>query len=71
MQFISVHPNVKGFLVKSSDQPTSGQVDQELVLRVQRGDKTAFDQLVRKYQHKIIQLVNRYVQDPREAQDVA
>jgi len=38
---------------------------------VQRGDKSAFDFLVIKYQHKIIQLVNRYVKDPSEAQDVA
>jgi RNA polymerase sigma-70 factor, ECF subfamily len=49
----------------------SEQIDQELVSRVQRGDKAAFDHLVRKYQHKIIQLVNRYVKDPSEAQDVA
>jgi len=49
----------------------SDQVDQELVLRVQRGDKKAFDMLVIKYQHKIIQLVNRYVKDPSESQDVA
>jgi RNA polymerase sigma-70 factor (ECF subfamily) len=38
---------------------------------VQRGDRSAFDFLVIKYQHKIIQLVNRYVKDPSEAQDVA
>lgn len=50
---------------------TSEQLDQELVLRVQQGDKSAFDLLVIKYQHKIIQLVNRYVKDPSEAQDVA
>ena len=50
---------------------TSDQIDQELVSRVQRGEKAAFDQLVLKYQHKIIQLVNRYVKDPSEAQDVA
>jgi RNA polymerase sigma-70 factor (ECF subfamily) len=47
------------------------QLDEDLVLRVQQGDKTAFDLLVIKYQHKIIQLVNRYVKDPSEAQDVA
>ncbi|MDD1607176.1 MAG: RNA polymerase sigma factor RpoE [Methylococcaceae bacterium] len=47
------------------------QLDQELVLRVQHGDKAAFDLLVIKYQHKIIQLVNRYVKDRNEAQDVA
>ena len=50
---------------------TSDQIDQELVLRVQRGDKSAFDHLVRKYQYKIIQMVNRFVKDPSEAQDVA
>ncbi len=49
----------------------SEQLDEDLVLRVQRGDKSAFDFLVIKYQHKIIQLVNRYVKDPSEAQDVA
>ncbi|MDD1605323.1 MAG: RNA polymerase sigma factor RpoE [Methylococcaceae bacterium] len=47
------------------------QLDRELVLRVQHGDKAAFDLLVIKYQHKIIQLVNRYVKDRNEAQDVA
>lgn len=47
------------------------QLDEELVLRVQQGDKAAYDLLVLKYQHKIIQLVNRYVKDPNDAQDVA
>ncbi len=37
---------------------------------MQQGDKSAFDHLVRKYQNKIILLVNRYVKDPSEAQDV-
>ena len=45
--------------------------DQALVERVQQGDKRAFDLLVRKYQHKIVQLVTRYLRDPVEAQDVA
>jgi len=49
----------------------SEELDEELVSRVQQGDKKAFDMLVIKYQHKIIQLVNRYVKDPHEAQDVA
>lgn len=47
------------------------QVDEELVRRVQQGDKKAFDILVRKYQHKITQLVNRYIKDPHESMDVA
>ena len=45
--------------------------DQMLVARVQHGDKAAFDVLVRKYQHKIIKLVTRYVHDSSEALDVA
>lgn len=49
----------------------SEDLDQDLVLRVQQGDKSAFDLLVLKYQHRIVHLVNRYVKDPTEAQDVA
>jgi RNA polymerase sigma-70 factor (ECF subfamily) len=47
------------------------QVDLELVKRVQRGDKRAFDLLVLKYQHKIVKLISRYIQDPDEVLDVA
>ncbi len=47
------------------------ETDQRLVERVQQGDKRAFDLLVKKYQHKIIALVGRYVQDHHEMQDVA
>ena len=46
------------------------QIDQKLVERVQGGDKSAFDLLVLKYQHKIANLVSRYVHDSHEAQDV-
>jgi len=45
--------------------------DQELVERVQSGDKAAFDLLVGKYQHKIVCLISRYVTDHAEAMDVA
>ncbi len=45
--------------------------DSLLVERVQQGDKSAFDILVGKYQHKILKLVGRYVRDPDEAMDVA
>jgi RNA polymerase sigma-70 factor (ECF subfamily) len=47
------------------------QVDQRLVVKVQKGDKTAFDVLVLKYQHKVIKVIMRYVRDPSEAMDVA
>jgi RNA polymerase sigma-70 factor (ECF subfamily) len=46
-------------------------IDQELVERVQQGDKRAFDLLVLKYQHKIVKLISRYVRDPDESLDVA
>ncbi|MFT5484229.1 MAG: RNA polymerase sigma-70 factor (ECF subfamily) [Halieaceae bacterium] len=49
----------------------STETDQELVERVQRGDKRAFDMLVLKYQHKIFGLISRYIHDSHEIQDVA
>ena len=45
-------------------------LDQTLVERVQRGDKRAFDLLVRKYQGKVAGLVSRYVYDHAEVEDV-
>ena len=45
-------------------------IDQDLVERVQQGERGAFDVLVRKYQHKILKLVSRYIHDPYEAMDV-
>lgn len=47
------------------------ETDQQLVARAQKGDSRAFDLLVRKYQHKIIGLIGRYVYDASEVQDVA
>lgn len=45
--------------------------DLELVQRVQSGDKRSFDILVLKYQHKVVNLVLRYVHDYETAEDVA
>jgi len=45
--------------------------DKKLVERVQKGDKGAFDLLVLKYQHKIVNLIMRYVRDPELALDIA
>lgn len=50
---------------------TAEESDLVLVKRVQRGDKSAFDLLVRKYQHKVVKLVLRYVRNPAEAEDIA
>ena len=46
------------------------EVDQQLVERVQRGDKHAFDLLVAKYQRKLGRLISRFVRDTGEAEDV-
>ncbi|MFQ5937547.1 MAG: RNA polymerase sigma factor RpoE [Acidiferrobacterales bacterium] len=45
-------------------------VDQTLVGRVQRGEHSAFDLLVRKYQHKVAKLIGRYLSDRAEVEDV-
>ncbi|SIT65904.1 RNA polymerase, sigma-24 subunit, RpoE [Ectothiorhodosinus mongolicus] len=44
--------------------------DEELVRSVQAGNKAAFDLLVLKYQHRIVNLVSRYVRDQATAMDV-
>ncbi len=46
------------------------EVDQQLVERVQRGDKHAFDLLVAKYQRKLGRLISRFVRNASEAEDV-
>lgn len=46
------------------------ETDRQLVERVQRGDKRAYDLLVLKYQHRIVGLVSRYMRDQDEVLDV-
>ncbi len=50
--------------------PTGEEADQQLVERVQKGDRRAFDVLVLKYQHRIYSLVTRFMRDPDDVQDV-
>jgi RNA polymerase sigma-70 factor (ECF subfamily) len=45
--------------------------DLTLVERAQRGERGAFDLLVRKYQHKVLKLVGRFISNQAEAEDVA
>jgi RNA polymerase sigma-70 factor (ECF subfamily) len=47
------------------------ETDHMLVERVQKGDKRAFDLLVRRYQHKVVSVISRYINDWAECQDVA
>jgi len=49
---------------------SDSMTDEQLVERAQGGDPRAFELLVRKYQHKIVQLVSRLVGDA-DAPDVA
>jgi len=44
--------------------------DQQLVVRVQKGDKRAFDLLVLKYQYKVHAIVARFIRDSDEVRDV-
>jgi RNA polymerase sigma-70 factor (ECF subfamily) len=46
------------------------EVDQQLVERVQRGDKHAFELLVAKYQRRLGRLISRFVRNSGDAEDV-
>ena len=47
-----------------------GSTDQQLVTRVQQGDKRAFDLLVLKYQYRVHAIVGRFIRDSHEVEDV-
>jgi len=61
-----------GNLTVVATTPTSGnrEIDHELVLRAQRGDKRAFGLLVDKYQRKLARLLSRMIRDQSEIEDV-
>jgi RNA polymerase sigma-70 factor (ECF subfamily) len=46
------------------------EIDRQLVLRAQQGDKQAFNLLVEKYQRKLARLLSRFIRDPAEVEDV-
>lgn len=51
-------------------EPKAEPTDHQLVLRVQKGDKRAFDLLVLKYQYKLQAIISRFVRDTDEVADV-
>ncbi len=53
-------------MTEEKTEPT----DQQLVVRVQKGDKRAFDLLVLKYQYKVHAIVARFIRDSDEVRDV-
>ena len=46
------------------------EVDQQLVVRAQSGDKHAYGLLVAKYQRRLGRLISRFIRDPAETEDV-
>lgn len=46
------------------------EIDQQLVERIQRGDKQAFNLLVVKYQRKLARLVSQFIRDSAAVEDV-
>lgn len=50
---------------------TDREIDQQLVERVQKGEKVAFDLLVRKYQGRVYSVVKSLIKDSEESYDVA
>jgi RNA polymerase sigma-70 factor (ECF subfamily) len=58
-------------MMPGRNRMSNESTDKELVKRVQKGDKGAFDLLVLKYEHKIVNLVMRYVRDPETALDIS
>ncbi len=57
-------------VLKNTAQQNQPNIDQQLVERVQRGDKSAFNLLVTKYQHKVANLVSRYVKNNSDVPDI-
>ncbi len=55
---------------KSESTKSEREIDQELVVRVQQGDKKAFDLLVLKYQLRLSKLVSRFLRNQSDVPDV-
>ncbi|MFT6907993.1 MAG: RNA polymerase sigma-70 factor (ECF subfamily) [Oleiphilaceae bacterium] len=53
-----------------SQNKSANQLDQKLVTRVQKGDRTAFDLLLVKYQNRVASIVSRFVDTPEDIADV-
>ena len=63
---IAARPVIQGKVLMSDRE-----VDQQLVVRAQAGDKRAFEFLVIKYQRKVERLQTRIIRNQEEIQDVA
>lgn len=52
------------------DASAESQTDLQLVRKVRRGDRSAFDLLVIKYQSRVAAIISRYVYDSQEVMDL-
>ncbi len=53
-----------------TSQQAEGEAERGLIRRAQRGDRTAFDSLVRRYDQEVLRMALRIVRSPDEAQDL-
>jgi RNA polymerase sigma-70 factor (ECF subfamily) len=67
----SLFTGFRGFFLYMAKSETQGNADLALVKKVQQGDSRSFDLLVLKYQHRVMSIVSRFVNDQAEAQDVS
>lgn len=58
-------------VTKSRTSPNDdSQTDRQLVTRVQRGERAAFDLLVIRYQSRVASIISRYIQDSQDVLDL-
>jgi RNA polymerase sigma-70 factor (ECF subfamily) len=55
---------------QGNSQGVEGEAERSLIQRAQRGDRAAFDTLVRRYDQDVLRLTLRVVRSPDEAQDL-
>jgi len=63
----SDRPNGASQLAKTNNLDT----DEQLVERVFKGERRAFDLLVLRHQHRLLSMIGRIIRDPHEAEDIA
>jgi RNA polymerase sigma-70 factor, ECF subfamily len=56
--------------IPAPDSPAAGEDERRLIHRAQRGDRAAFDELVRLYDRQVLRLVMKIVRSPEEARDL-
>ncbi|WP_223808001.1 MULTISPECIES: RNA polymerase sigma factor RpoE [Marinobacter] len=69
-------PNAGGQTAKkpvtesTPQSPSESQTDKQLIQRVKRGDRSAFDLLVLKYQSRVASIISRYTNDSQDILDL-